>query len=38
MAHGDCCENCRHCDSDCYCEIKEKTVNPSSKCSEFEER
>lgn len=37
MSKEDKCTNCRHCDINGYCEIKEKTVNPNSTCPEFEE-
>lgn len=31
------CADCRHCNKDGYCELKEKYVNSNSSCPEFEE-
>jgi len=32
------CSNCRLCNSDGYCVIKEEKVKPNSTCSDFEEK
>ena len=35
----DTCGDCEHCDKDCFCDVVDRTVNPSSRaCPEFQER
>ena len=38
MYNNDHCSDCKHCDRDCYCDVKDDKVSPNGYCGEFRER